>query len=198
MKHYLFNTLLVLVLSVQIGNAYARGKTPRIDSSNVENLPDQANPYVEGEKWAETDVKLPPYPDDGDLIDLHLDDPRNKFEYYIDEKSLSVSDKDFVVRYTMVIEGKRGTRNVFYEGVLCNTLEYKTYAFGSGKGKLRARKKPEWKSLKSSKGNGFNKFRLDLMDLYLCQRDIPRQREIIVNRIKHAAPHEDYRDVYNR
>ncbi|MCP3672185.1 MAG: hypothetical protein GY814_17495 [Gammaproteobacteria bacterium] len=149
------------------------------------SLDEQNNPFVEGPKWEERELKLPPYPKDGDLMDLELDDPNGNFTYYLDEKSLSVSKKDYVVRYTMVIESSRGTRNVFYEGIRCNTEEYKTYAFGAGKGKLRARKKPEWKPLNET---GYTRFRAHMMQYYFCEWRLPRQRNTIINKIKYATP----------
>ena len=192
MKPYLFNFFAVLFVSMWIGSASA-AKNPIFESSDMsDSLADEANPYVEGEKWAETDIKIPPYPEDGDLMDLQMLDPDNRFQYYMDEKSLSVSKKDYVVRYTMVIEAKNGTRNVFYEGIRCNTSEYKTYAFAGGKGKkLRPRKKPEWKSVGETK---YTRFRAFIMDHYFCEWRLPRQLQIIVNKVKYPAPGGDWRD----
>jgi hypothetical protein len=163
---------------------------------NQQSLPDKKYQYEEGAPWEEIETKIPPYPDNGDLMELQLDDPNNRFTYYMDEESLSVSDSDYVVRYTLVIESKRGIRNIFYEGMRCNTLEYKTYAFGTGKGKFRPSRKPEWKSMIDS---GYKKLRMDLMEFYLCdERRLPRKKHEIVTRIKHPSPNETYRNVYNR
>jgi uncharacterized protein YxeA len=190
----LFRVVLVLVLTVMVSHVQAR---KIVVDGNQESLPSQKYGYVEGEAWKEIDVKIPSYPDDGDLMELRLDAAnQNRFTYYMDEESLSVSEKDYAVRYTLVIESKRGTRNVFYEGMRCNTLEYKTYAFGTGKGKFRPSKKPEWKSMLDS---GYKKLRMDLMEFYLCDdRRLPRSKEAIITRVKYPAPNERYRDVYNR
>lgn len=194
MKHYSLTIILLLVLSVQIGNAYA-SRTDEVVGGHAQSMPDKANPFVEGEKWAEINVKIPEYPDDGDLIQLPVLDPANKLEYYIDEKSLSVSKDDYVVRYTMVIEGKHGAKNVFYEGIRCSTSEYKTYAFGNGKGKMRPSRKPEWKHVGRS---GFTKFRAFLMDEYFCERVYPRPQMTIIDSMKYVPPNKEYHGVYNR
>ncbi len=194
MKHVRLKIILILLLAVQLGHVHARD-IPL--AGNQQSLPDQKFQYEEGEAWKEEDVKIPPYPDDGDLMELYLDVAnQSKFTYYMDEESLSVSKNDYVVRYTMVIESKRGTRNIFYEGMRCNTDEYKTYAFGTGKGKLRPSKKPEWKSMRDS---GYKKLRMDLMEFYLCdERKLPRLRTEIIDRIKHPAPNQSYHNPYNR
>jgi hypothetical protein len=193
MKNSLLRTILFLGLSVLVSTSYAR---KIVVDGNQQSLPDQKYEYEEGEAWKEIDVKIPPYPDDSDLMELQLDDPNNRFTYYMDEESLEVSETDYVVRYTLVIESKRGTRNIFYEGMRCNTLEYKTYAFGTGKGKFRPSRKPEWKSMFDS---GYKKLRMDLMEFYLCDpRKLPRKKNEIVTRIKHPAPNERYNNALNR
>lgn len=197
MKYYPLKIILVLLMSLHIGSAYASRKDEvgEVVGGHARSLPDKVNPYVEGEKWEEIGVQIPEYPDDGDLIDLQVLDPANRLKYYIDEKSLSVSKDDYVVRYTMVIEGKRGTRNVFYEGIRCSTTEYKTYAFGNGKEKLRPSKKPEWKHVGKS---GFTKFRAFLMDEHFCERIYPRPQQVILDSIKYPPPNAVHHGVYNR
>ena len=193
MKQYLLKAILILGGLALISSAYARDI---VLDGNQKSLPDKKYEFEEGEAWKENDLKIPPYPDDGDLMELQLDDPNNRFTYYMDEESLSISKNDYVVRYTLVIESKRGTRNIFYEGMRCNTLEYKTYAFGTGKGKFRPSKKPEWKSMYDS---GYKKLRMDLMEFYLCNlRKLPREKHEIVTRIKYPAQNESYNNALNR
>ncbi len=183
MKNYPLTILLGLCLLLQFSAANAREENTIYEDAGT--LDEQNNPFVEGPKWKESELKLPPYPKDGDLLDMELDDPDNKFTYYLDEKSLSVSKKDYVVRYTMVIKSRSGSRNIFYEGIRCDTEEYRTYAFGVGKGKFRARKKSEWKPLHEA---GYSKFRTQMMQYYFCEWKLPKQRNIIVNNIKYASP----------
>ncbi len=188
MRHYPLLILLGLVLLLQLPVASAK-KDDRF-FGDKETRPEQDNPFVEAPEWKEIGIKLPAYPKDGDLMDLHLDSPGNRLKYFMDEKSIAVSKQDYVVRYTMVIESARGTRNIFYEGIRCNVEEYKTYAFGSGKQKLRPSRKPEWKPVT---GRGFAKFRIDLIEYYLCKWKLPRERNMIINKIKYATPSESER-----
>ncbi len=193
MKNSLLQVIMLVALSFLVSSAYAR---KIVLDGHQQSLPDQKYQYQEGEAWKENDLKIPPYPDDSDLMELQLYDPNNRFTYYMDEESLDVSEADYVVRYTLVIESKSGTRNIFYEGMRCNTLEYKTYAFGTGKGKFRPSRKPEWKSMLDS---GYKKLRMDLMEFYLCDpRKLPRKKSEIVTRIKYPAPNESYGNALNR
>lgn len=193
MKNSLLQVIMLVTLSFLVSSAYAR---KMVLDGHQQSLPDQKYQYQEGEAWKENDLKIPPYPDDSDLMELQLYDPNNRFTYYMDEESLDVSEADYVVRYTLVIESKSGTRNIFYEGMRCNTLEYKTYAFGTGKGKFRPSRKPEWKSMRDS---GYKKLRMDLMEFYLCDpRKLPRKKSEIVTRIKYPAPNESYGNALNR
>ncbi len=48
--------------------------------------------------------------------------------YGIDPQTLSISPADRVVRYVMVATSPSGVRNVFYEGIRCQTAQVKTYA----------------------------------------------------------------------
>ncbi len=185
MRHYPLMILLGLALLLQLSVASAgRGDSFFEDKGT---RPEQESPFVEAPEWKEIGIKLPAYPKDGDLIDLHLDSPGNKLQYFMDEKSIAVSKQDHVVRYTVVIESARGTRNIFYEGIRCDVEEYKTYAFGSGKQKLRPGRNPEWKPVT---GRGYAKFRIDLIEYYLCEWKLPRKPNVIINKIKHATPSE--------
>lgn len=139
-------------------------------------------PYEEGAPWKETDIQLPPDPRDQDLIEFHVDDPERRFTYFIDKRSLRV-DPDGVVRYTLVIESQRGVRNLAFEGLRCHTREFKVYAYGSSKGKMRPRKAPQWKAIKEER---FSRVHRDLHHYYLCEPTInkPLDRDEIILALK--------------
>ncbi len=139
--------------------------------------------YVQSEDdiWKEMEAKLPEYPEDGDLLELRIDQPKNRFEYHIDTKSLSVGE-DGVTRYSMAITSKSGARNVLYEALYCDTREYKTYAFGS-KGRFRRVRTPVWKGLQEARGA--MSYRIDLVDFYMCnQFSAAYQPKQVISRIK--------------
>lgn len=98
---------------------------------------DEAEPAApaslqEGKQWEEVRASLPPWPADGDLVELEVDfRSPGKFRYFIDGRHLRV-DADEVVRYTLVAESPSGTRNVTFEGLRCTAKgTYRQYAYGA-------------------------------------------------------------------
>ena len=77
--------------------------------------------------WKENKVEaLPPLPNERDLITFDVSQ-NSPLHYAVDAKSLSVGSDD-VVRYTVVITSPSGARNVNYEGIRCETYEWRLYA----------------------------------------------------------------------
>jgi hypothetical protein len=77
-------------------------------------------------------VKLPAYPRDAGLIEFSPG--AGSMRFFIDAPSLTVSDKDRVVRYTLVARSPEGTRNVSYESLSCTTGQYRLHALGRADG----------------------------------------------------------------
>lgn len=137
------------------------------------------------EKWKEVGVKLPPYPKDSDLLALHVDSEGARFDYAIDETSLS-SDEDGVVRYTIVISSSNNARNVMYEGINCGNGQYKTYAFGASDGKMVAARNPQWR-LVSRRGS--LRYRYDMYNYIFCSKPgtLTHDLRTIKNKIKYSS-----------
>lgn len=114
-------------------------------------------------KWRESDITLPTYPADADLVGVPLS-AADTFKLYIDRVSLSHGD-DRVVRLTMVIESPSGARNVFYDGIRCDTREHKTYALGASDRQWRPVAEPKWQFIAAQERNGF---RYQLYKHYVC------------------------------
>ncbi|OOZ36811.1 CNP1-like family protein [Solemya velesiana gill symbiont] len=144
------------------------------------------NPDVEEYVWKEGATDLPDYPQEENLLEFDVHAPGGKFIYFIDEKSLSVGEKDGVVRYALVIRSRTGAENVTYEGMRCNIKEFKSYAFGNGRGEWRKARKPRWMAFR---GNGYNQYRYVLWEYYLCDRAkvLPRSVEEIVSALKYPT-----------
>ena len=91
-----------------------------------------ANPNFDDEydakPWTEVEVVLPPYPQEADLLSFRVGAVRDT-QFMVDTKSVSIGS-DGVVRYTLVVIGSGGARNVSYEGLRCATGERRFYAFG--------------------------------------------------------------------
>ncbi|BAU47293.1 hypothetical protein SVA_0714 [Sulfurifustis variabilis] len=121
------------------------------------------------EAWRESAVTIPAYPDDRDLLPVTLT-ARDTLKLYLDERSIT-RDADGVARFTMVVESERGARNVFYEGLRCETREYKTYAIGTRGRAFQPVKEPHWQPIPLS---GINAFRYHLYRHYVCKDDTAR------------------------
>ena len=148
--------------------------------------------FIEGPEWQEEgggQVVLPNFPDEAGLLDFQVDDPAQAFTYGIDPASLSVGE-DGVVRYTVVLKSRAGARNVFFEGIRCQTLEYKTYAHGTPEDRFQALRAPAWQGLSKS---GSGRYRFELHTYFLCDRSHqPLPEHVILRRLRapeHAQPH---------
>ena len=93
------------------------------------NKDDSAFTYLLDRKsnWVENKVDtLPPLPTDANLLPFEVSG-NTPLHFAIDPKSVSVGD-DGVVRYTVVVTSPGGARNVNYEGIRCDTYEWRQYA----------------------------------------------------------------------
>jgi hypothetical protein len=101
----------------------------------------------EGEKkpLVELEVKLPPMPKAENLLAFEPSAASNN-RFYIDATSINIGT-DGIVRYTLVIKGPGGGNNISYEGIRCETVEQKTYAFGRGDGTWVNSRASEWRQI---------------------------------------------------
>jgi hypothetical protein len=77
----------------------------------------------------EQSVALPPYPEEKRLIEFFVA-ATSEFRFFVDAASISVSNSDRVVRYTLVARSSAGADNVSFEALRCPTGEVRIYAFG--------------------------------------------------------------------
>jgi hypothetical protein len=93
------------------------------------NKDDSAFVYLFDRKgdWKENTVDtLPSLPQAANLLPFEVSG-NTPLAFAIDSKSLSVGD-DGVVRYTVVVKSPSGAYNVNYEGIRCDTYEWRQYA----------------------------------------------------------------------
>jgi hypothetical protein len=154
--------------------------------SNFYNPHDSFNPNVEEYVWKEQKTELPAYPKDEDLIEFNVTRPNVAFNYFIDANSLSYVQEDGIVRYTVVIKSKTGAKNVAFEGIRCTTNEFKTYAFGNGKGEFVKPRRYEWKPILA---NNYTRYRRDLSEFYFCNIHVlDLSAEKIIAELKYGRP----------
>lgn len=115
------------------------------------------------DKWKETKVAIPAYPNDHELLRVPLS-VTDRMKLYIDIKSISLAP-DHVSRFSYVVESPSGARNVFYEGFRCETRQYKTYAVGSSIHSFEPVAKPQWRAIPRPE---INAFRYQLYRNYVC------------------------------
>ena len=99
--------------------------------------------------FVESALKLPSAPEDKNFILFHRSDTQS---FYLDTKSLSIAD-DGSFRYTMIAKSRSGAVNVSYEGIRCETLEKRLFAFGRKDGAWSESRRTEWTSISNSDTN---------------------------------------------
>jgi hypothetical protein len=154
-------------------------------SKTPSNKDDSAFAYLLDKKtnWVENKVDtLPALPQDSDLLPFTVSQ-NTPLTFSVDKSSISVGD-DGVVRYTVVASSPSGARNVNYEGIRCDTYEWRRYASinedGNGwdRGTAFAFKRIE---------NGeLNAYQAALYQDYFCANKLPvGTAKVIVNNIRY-------------
>ena len=142
---------------------------------------DNPDDIEDPEAWQEQLANLPPYPEEQDLVEINLPSRGARFTTFIDSKNLLIGEKDYVVRYTVLIRSPRGVDNVIAEGILCATREYREYAVGTGDSFEPTPNRP-WRMISSS-GGPFA-YRYALSEDWACRYDRnPYPKEVILKRI---------------
>lgn len=144
--------------------------------------------FVEGPKWQEETVTaFPVWPDEDKLLPIQMDNIDAPFRYFIDPASITVG-KDYVSRYTVVIESDSGAKNVIYEGIRCRTGQYRVYAYGTSDNKLDAATVSEWQPIRIT-SSGAMIHRFNLHQYYLCdQLSNPRKLDDVLQEIRYPKP----------
>lgn len=122
------------------------------------------------EPWRESEVEFPEFPSEDALRLLELDALESRYNYYLVPGSMTQGE-DKVVRYVIVIETRRGVRNVLFEGVRCATGDFKTYAYATRDGTFRAFRTGRWLPLRTNTRQGPLSYRLPLARDILCHAD---------------------------
>lgn len=104
---------------------------------------------------------------------------RNRF--LIDENSLSIGS-DGVVRYVLVARAGGGAQSSTFEGIRCETREWRTYATGRPGGEWAGTRDASWKPIVD---NAYNRPRAVLANEYFCDGAVPpRDPEGLLRRLR--------------
>lgn len=140
--------------------------------------------YEADKPWVEVAAQLPAAPRDADLLEFSVSAVA-PHRYYVDPASISVG-ADRVVRYTVVIRAAGGARNVFFEGLRCETAERRLYAVGQPDGSWTRARDPDWRPIGLTSGREYRKA---LYEDIFCPGDIRVKdgAEAVAN-LKRAQP----------
>ncbi|MGE5386458.1 MAG: CNP1-like family protein [Betaproteobacteria bacterium] len=121
----------------------------------------------ETKPWEEVATQLPPLPLKKDLSPFYVS-AATEHRFFIDPEAVSVG-QDGVVRYTVVIETSGGANNTSYEGMRCQTREWRHYASGHpGIGWSKTRNAP-WHKIREEPSN---RFRAALFSDFFCPEGV--------------------------
>ena len=126
---------------------------------------------AEKKEFIEREVKLPPFPKDGSLLQF---DPSaaNSNRFFVDADSISIDD-DGTVRS--------------YEAIRCETTEQKAYAFGRRDGTWSNARAPVWRKIRYQ---DVNRQYGVLYASYFCPDGAPiASVKDAINRFKYGVPY---------
>lgn len=159
--------LAAAMASLLLGTAHAQ--------SNIEEEVDDGN-----KAWKEMAVQLPSPPIAENLIPFYVS-PTATQSFAIDAKSLSVGADD-VVRYTLVATSTAGATNISYEGIRCQSMQRKLYAFGHPDGSWSRSRHDQWEPISA---NAANRQHAALATEFLCEGSTVAGRvEDIIRRMR--------------
>jgi len=135
--------------------AFAMVVRPALAKKDIYGDESNEFPFDEkyAEKWNESAIELPPYPDDRNLLLVPMNNT-DTLKIYIEDKSISRAP-DRVARLSLVVESPSGARSVFYDGYRCETRQYKTYAIGTSQHTWSPASNPQWQTVPRSEINAF-------------------------------------------
>jgi hypothetical protein len=139
--------------------------------------------FEEDKPWVEAAAQLPAYPKAESLLPFNVSSAsRNR--YFIDSASVSVGS-DGVIRYTVVIEAAGGAKNVSFEGLRCESGEYRLYAYGQPDGTWSEARNARWEAIKFRSLLSYQKA---LSEDYFCPDGLPvRDSQEAIANLQQAA-----------
>ncbi|HQU15557.1 MAG: CNP1-like family protein [Gammaproteobacteria bacterium] len=141
-------------------------------------------PFLAPVPFKEQPVVLPPYPAAAAFLPVPVRSVGTGFGYALDPGSVS-RGTDGVMRYIVALTSASGVRNVFYEGLRCDTAQYRTYAFGSSTGRFRRIGHSRWRSVTR---DGTGAYRWVLYREYLCDSyGLPRNPDAVRQRLRYPG-----------
>jgi hypothetical protein len=115
-------------------------------ASELESINSRSSTVEEDEwqnkVWQELEVPLPAAPLTNDLLPFYVSAATSN-RFFVDQASLRV-ESDGVVRYTLLVLTPEGGRNLGFEGMRCETKEWRLYASGRVDGSWSKSRSKQW------------------------------------------------------
>lgn len=121
-------------------------------------------------KWEEEAMQLPAFPQEGNLREIYVSATATH-RFHVDASTLSVG-KDGVVRYALVVRTSGGATNTTYEGLRCESREFKIYATGHRDGTWMPARRSAWRPIENKPTN---RQHAALSRDYFCPNGVPIQ-----------------------
>lgn len=126
-------------------------------------IADVEDDYIR-KSWQEGEFVLPDPPREGSLREFYVSAmAENRF--FVDTATLSIG-ADGVVRYVLLVLTHGGARNVSFEGMRCDTREWRIYASGRADGSWSKARSDSWLPVRDA---AVNRHRAVLFLDYFCQ-----------------------------
>jgi hypothetical protein len=165
------NLMLWMCCALPAGPAFAQSRAA---------VEDDGESKIRGE----LEVKLPAPPKAENLLPFEAG-AANSNRFFIDVQSILVGD-DGIVRYTLVIRSASGAENVSFEGMRCETVEQKYYAFGRRDGTWSNARSSTWRRIQYKE---INRHHGILYSDYFCPDGSPiLSATDAINRFKYGVP----------
>lgn len=126
----------------------------------------------ERSKAPEPEVRLPAYPLPENLIPFVVS-ATSENRFLIDSESLT-TDRDGIVRYTLVIISASGAENITYEGMNCTTAERRLYAMAHADRTWSRARSDRWVKIRM-RDDSLNRYHAALFQDYFCPVGVPFQ-----------------------
>ena len=122
----------------------------------------------EAPQWKEDEaIAAPAFPKDEDLIEFYVSETTSH-RFFIDVSTLDVGH-DGVVRYVLVVRTGGGATNTSFEGIRCETREYKIYASGRHDGTWTIAPNSRWHAIENKP---VNRYHATLSRYFFCPNGV--------------------------
>jgi hypothetical protein len=113
--------------------------------------PDAFDEEYETRPWQEIEVQLPAAPRSADRLSFYVSElTENRF--FVDAASLTVGS-DGVVRYVLQVVSGEGVATVSFEGMRCESREWRMYASGRRDGAWSKARRSQWSPIRAVASN---------------------------------------------